>query len=292
MIRNILYMMILCSFFSCGKERDQNFIRVSQVNPRYLEYSDGTPFIPVGPNICWERFETDETKVLQLYEQRFRNLSENGGNYTRIWLSAPFFEVEHKKAGEFDENRVKRIDKLLELATKYGIKIKFCLENFRKLTGYSAPFSSSVAFDKPIYSCDNRGPLSDMDDFFKTQQGKNLYIDRVAFLATRYADNPAIMGWELWNEINSVSFSEGIAGELEWTREMLPVVKSYFPHHLVMQSLGSFDNEKYQEWYTDFSSLSDNEIAQVHRYFGSGSRLGYLSGSYGFFGKSGGRFIA
>ena len=109
MIRNILYMMILCSFFSCGKERDQNFIRVSKVNPCYLEYSDGTPFIPVGPNICWERFETDETKVLQLYEQRFRNLSENGGNYTRIWLSAPFFEIEHKKAGEFDENRVWKI---------------------------------------------------------------------------------------------------------------------------------------------------------------------------------------
>lgn len=65
---------VLYSFFSCGKERDQNFIRVSKVNPCYLEYSDGTPFIPVGPNICWERFETDETKVLQLYEQRFCNL--------------------------------------------------------------------------------------------------------------------------------------------------------------------------------------------------------------------------
>ena len=79
------------------------------------------------------------------------------------------------------------------------------------------------------------------------------------------------MGWELWNEINSVSFSEGIAGELEWTREMLPIVKSYFPHHLVMQSLGSFDNEKYQEWYMDFSSLSNNEIAQVHRYLDPGA---------------------
>ena len=46
-----------------------------------------------------------------------------------------------------------------------------------------------------------------MDDFFKTQQGKDLYIDRVAFLASKYANNPTIMGWELWNEINSVSFS-------------------------------------------------------------------------------------
>ena len=111
MVRNILYMMILYSFFSCGKERDQNFIRVSKVNPCYLEYSDGTPFIPVGPNICWERFETDETKVLQLYEQRFRNLSENGWKLTHDILVEllHFFEVEHKKAGEFDENRAKRI---------------------------------------------------------------------------------------------------------------------------------------------------------------------------------------
>ena len=71
MIRNILYMMILCSFFSCGKERDQNFIRVSKVNPCYLEYSDGTPFIPVGPNICWERFETDETKFYSFMNSVF-----------------------------------------------------------------------------------------------------------------------------------------------------------------------------------------------------------------------------
>lgn len=49
MVRNILYMMILCFFFSCGKERDQNFIRVSKVNPCYLEYSDGTPLYTCRP---------------------------------------------------------------------------------------------------------------------------------------------------------------------------------------------------------------------------------------------------
>ena len=104
-----------------------DFIRVSRENSHYLEKADGTPFIPIGPNICWERFETEEVKILQLYEERFCKLSENGGNYTRIWLSAPFFEVEHLCAGEFDEHIVKRIDKLLEIAQKYGIKIKFCL---------------------------------------------------------------------------------------------------------------------------------------------------------------------
>ena len=251
--------------------KKNDFIRVSRENSHYLEKADGTPFIPIGPNICWERFETEEAKILQLYEERFRKLSENGGNYTRIWLSAPFFEVEHLCAGEFDEHIVKRIDKLLEIAQKYGIKIKFCLENFRKLTGAPAPFSSSVAFEKPIYSVENCGPLANIDDFFNTPKGKKLYLNRVAFLASKYANHPSILGWELWNEMNTVTFSEGIEGDLRWTKEMLPLVKSYFPNHLVMQSLGSFDNKQSQAYYIDFLSLPDNEIAQVHRYLDPGA---------------------
>lgn len=93
MWQKILYTLIIGSVFLSCKEnvKKNDFIRVSRENSHYLEKADGTPFIPIGPNICWERFETEEAKILQLYEERFRKLSENGGNYTRIWLSAPFF---------------------------------------------------------------------------------------------------------------------------------------------------------------------------------------------------------
>lgn len=268
--RILLSVIVVFSFYAC-REGEHNYIRISQENPSYLEYSDGTPYIPIGPNICWERFERDETKVLDIYEQRFKKLSENGGNYTRIWLSAPFFEVEHSQAAVYDEVVAARIDKLLDRASKYGIKIKFCLENFRKLTGSPAPFSTSVPFDKPIYAVDKGGVLTTMDDFFESFEGKDLYIGRIAFLSSRFAKHPAILGWELWNEINSVSYSKGIDGELHWTEEMLPIVKSYFPNHLVMQSLGSFDKETYINMYERFSLLKENEIAQVHRYLDPGA---------------------
>ena len=246
-------------------------VRVSTVNPNYFEYSSGEPYIPIGPNICFERYETDEEKVLQLYDRRFRNLSENRGNYTRIWLSAPFFEVEHTKAFTYDEAVARRIDRILEMAGKYGIKVKFCFENFRKLTGYPAPIFGSVPFEKPIYAVENGGPLETMDDYFNTREGRELFTGKIRYFADRYADHPAVFGWELWNEINAVSVSDPQI-TLRWTVDMLPIVKSAFPNHLVMQSLGSFDSRSYIEgMYRPYMTIPTNEVAQVHRYLDPGA---------------------
>jgi hypothetical protein len=258
--------MIIFPLLSCGGREDSHYIRVSE-HTAYFEYSNGEPFIPIGPNICWERFEKEETAVLDLYEQRFKTLSGYGGNYTRIWLSAPFFEIEHAKAGEYDEQVALRIDKLLESASRYGIKIKFCLENFRKLTGQPAPFSTSVPYDKPIYAAE--GMWQSMDDYFRSETGRELYLNRIRFLAGRYANHPSVFGWELWNEINSVSAGRQVI--YEWTVEMLPAVKALFPNHLVMQSLGSFDRESSRETYKFYMEHPANEVAQVHRYLDPGA---------------------
>lgn len=266
-IHVVVCIFLSLSLFSCKSREGESYIRVSRVNPAYFEYSDGKPFIPVGPNICWERFEKEETAVLDLYEERFRKLSQNGGNYIRIWLSVPFFEVEHVKAGEYDELIANRIDMLLECAGRYGIKVKFCFENFRKLTGYPAPFSTSVPFDKPVYA--GNSALKSMNDYFDTETGKEFFMNRAAFLAGRYAGNISVFGWELWNEINSVSADRQLI--YDWTVEMLPVVKSLFPNHLVMQSLGSFDKESSKEMYESYMIIPANEVAQVHRYLDPGA---------------------
>ena len=266
-----LIIIALWCTLSCNNETKTDFVRVSAVNPNYFAYSSGKPYIPIGLNICFERYETEEGKVLQLYEQRFRNLSENGGNYARIWLSAPFFEVEHTKTFTYDETVTRRIDRILDMAEKYGIKIKFCFEHFRKLTGSPAPYFGSVPFDKPIYAVENGGSLRTMDDYFNTREGRELFIRKIRYFAARYAGHPAVFGWELWNEINAVSVSDPQIIR-NWTVEMLPIVKSAFPNHLVMQSLGSFDNKRYIEgMYRPYMTMPTNEVAQVHRYLDPGA---------------------
>ena len=63
-------------------------------------------------------------------ETWFKKLSANGGNFARIWLSNPFFDVEHARSGQFDRERAKRIDALLALARKYGIRLNSAQSTF------------------------------------------------------------------------------------------------------------------------------------------------------------------
>ena len=256
---------------------NSQFVRVSKSNSNYLELTNGKLFIPVGINICWPRFVTNEDSVMQKMEHYLSELGKNGGNFTRIWLSAPVFEVERQKAGEYDEKIAQRIDRLISIARKKGIRIKFCFENFRQLTNLPAAFSGSVPFEKPIYDKTRGGSLSSVQDFFTTADGKKLYLKRVEFFAKRYANEPVVFGWELWNEINSVRVEKQLL--FNWTNEMLGEVKLRFPNQLVMQSLGSFDSEPATEMYRNYSSMKGNEIAQVHRYLDQGAKLEISKGA-------------
>ncbi|GAB2767326.1 hypothetical protein GCM10027275_07050 [Rhabdobacter roseus] len=272
---HLLHLLIaLLSFYPwlAGDKNQQGqnagFVKVSSQDSRYLAFENDSVFIPVGPNICFPRSELNTQGIRDYYERYFQKLSQNGGNYTRIWLSAPHFEVEPDRPGVYDTGLAERTDALVALAAKYGIRIKFCLEHFRKLTNAPARFAGSVAFDRPPYA----SQVPTMESFFESKKGKDLYLNRVEFLAHRYAENPVVMGWELWNEINAVPLQDP-QRLLNWTKEMLPRVKAKFPRQLLMQSMGSMDNPSSLELYRTYVQLPDNDIAQVHRYLDEGAAL-------------------
>ena len=54
---------------------------------------------------------------------------------------------------------------------------------------------------------------------------------------------------------------------------MLKEVKKRFPENLVMQSLGSFDDETVRPVYKRMMLLPGNEVAQVHRYLDLGADM-------------------
>ena len=102
---------------TCALAADTAFVRVSPRDARYLELGNGTPYVPIGLNMVHpDAREGDEAAGLQCMDRWFDLLSKNGGNYTRIWLSSGFFDVEHERSGVYDEAQAKRIDALLALA--------------------------------------------------------------------------------------------------------------------------------------------------------------------------------
>jgi len=247
-------------------EKKDNFVQVSPLNSHYLQYDDGSPYIPVGQNICWSRTTVDPDKALAQYKAYFDKFADNGGNLVRIWLSAPLFEIEQVAPHVYSSaKRDLLIDQVLKLASERGIKIKFCLENFRVLLNRPAPFEGSVPFDKPIYHVKNGGELNNTGEYLTTKAGLDLYIGKMKYFSRKFAANPTIFGWELWNEFNCIDAPDNTT-RLEWTEKMLAEAKKCFPDQLVMQTLGSFDSASQRSNYLQFSSLSGNEIAQVHRY--------------------------
>ena len=284
MMNRLSFVASLCLLGLCGASEaavgssSQPFVRVSPRDARYFELSDGTPYIPIGLNMIAPPGR-DEKQALATMEDWMRQLSAHGGNYIRLWLSNPFFDVEHAKSGVYDEDKAKRIDAVLALARKYNIRVKMTLEHFRHLGDGRQTWAG-----KPIHRVSQGGPAKDIADFFANPASRGQFKKKLDWYARRYGDDPIIFAWELWNEFDAVQdmwrpeqWREGGLA-LDWTRVMLDALHQRFPKNLCVQSLGSFDTAPKTETYRTFCLMPNNDLAQVHRYLDLGASLEICKG--------------
>ncbi len=236
------------------------FVRVSPRDPRYFELSDGKPYIPIGLNMI----APPGREGLAGMDAWMQELQKNGGNYIRVWLSNPFFDVEHERSGEYDEAKAKLIEEMLGMAARHGIRVKMCLEHFRHLGGGRQSWAG-----KPLHSLANGGTATNMADFFDGSASREQFKKKLQWFASRFGDNPTVFGWELWNEINAVQGGDYLA----WTEVMLPELHRLFPRNLAMQSLGSYDGDYARAAYRRLATMPGNDVAQVHRYLDLGAKF-------------------
>jgi hypothetical protein len=281
MTRIYLLPLAVLFLFACNRETgkkslpprgSKGYIGVSQADHRYFSYSDGTPYIPVGINMINPSFRNHgnpDSAFIEI-EGWMKNLSENGGNYVRIWLSESFWDMEDQKAGEYNADRINRIDRFFSLARKYGLRVKVTMEHFRSVTLAENNQSWAAKF---VYHTSKGGPLDSIRQYITTPAGHKLFLDKADFYRKHFGNDTLIFGWELWNEMNAM---HGPQDSLffEWNRKMLGEVKGRFPENLVMQSFGSFDNDDVRPSYKEMIMLGNNQVAQVHRYLDPGAPLG------------------
>jgi len=241
----------------------QSFVRVSPRDARYFELTNGRPFVPVGLNMIAPSGGNEEQALARM-EQWIRSLSENRGNYIRLWLSNNFFDVEHERSGQYDAEKAKRIDAVLEMARRHNVRVKMTIEHFRHFFGQTQSWAA-----KPLHHVSQGGPAEDVNDFFQGQKSREQFKKKLRWYADRYGSDPAIFAWELWNEMDTVKGK----GYMEWTEEMLAELKKLFPKNMVTQSLGSFDNDSKRPRYQRLCLMADNDFANVHRYLDLGASL-------------------
>ncbi|MDO8538868.1 MAG: cellulase family glycosylhydrolase [Opitutaceae bacterium] len=242
------------------------FVRVSPRDSRYFELTDGRPFVPIGLNVIAPPVP-EEAEGLARMDEWMQHLAANGGNFIRVWLSSPFWDVEHERSGTYDETKARRTDALLQLAQKHGLKVKLTLEHFREMNENPRQRWAN----KPIHLRANGGPAEGMADFFGGETSRAQFRQKLAWFAARYREHPEIFGWELWNEVNAVTTKPEYF--MPWTQLMLAELRRLMPHHLAMQSLGSYDRAAARMLYREHSLMPGNDVAQVHRYLDLGASL-------------------
>ena len=267
-----LLLLLALSVIASAAGPDDAYVRVSPRDHRYLELTDGSPYIPIGLNMIAPGNTRDgEDAALRGFEEWISSLAANGGNYIRVWLSSPFWDVEHEKSGVYDAEKAKRIDRMLDLCRKYHVRVKLTMEHFRSIGGGRQAWA-----DKPLHNVTNGGPAQSMADFFDGEASRTQFKRKIAWYRDRYGDQPIVYGWELWNEVNAVT---GKGDILAWSQLMLGALHQAFPRNMAMQSMGSFDDARWRElFYRQNSTMPGNDIAQVHRYLDLGARLDICHG--------------
>jgi hypothetical protein len=198
-------------------------IRVDPQAPSHFAFDDGTPFIPVGLNICWAA--TD--RPLEDYRRWFTRLAENGGNFARLWMASWSFGIEWKDTGLGQyEQRMERaalLDAIFELAESLGIRLMLCLLNH----GAFSLKADTEWKDNP-YNHANGGPLDSPEQFVTDERALALFERRVRYVAARWAHSPALHSWEWWNEATWTPIpAESLR---RWFTRMDAVIARYDPY--------------------------------------------------------------
>lgn len=69
--------------FVCMPSTNHGFLRVSRADPRWLEFSDGQPFFPIGQNLAF--IGSQQHITVTRAEEVFGRLAAHGANYLRLW---------------------------------------------------------------------------------------------------------------------------------------------------------------------------------------------------------------
>lgn len=249
--------------FEVGKVPAHLRIGIDPDYPAYFAFEDGSPYVPIGLNVAWST-----GSALGDYRSWFRKLAANGGNFARIWMASWSFGLEWKDTGlgnySARMDRAANLDRVLEMAEEYGIRVMLCLVNHGAFTERT----DSEWKDNP-YNKANGGPLEEPGQFVTNDMARELFARRVRYIAARWSHSPALHSWEWWNEVTWTPIDDDDL--LPWIHEMNRVFDRHDPYRRLCTSSWARRGPA-GAW-----AMHELDFAQQHDYTGSDLNLHYAS---------------
>jgi hypothetical protein len=159
----------------------QGPLRVAPFNRRLLAFADGTPFIPIGPNLAWA-----EAPTAIAFARWFRLLADQGCTHTRIWMCSWGLGLESAEPDRYRLDRAHELDGVLAEARAAGLRLTLVLDNHTDVTeGEPFPYGEGLeARQKAFFAVP------------PTAQWQR----RIRYCLARWGADDTIAMWELMNE--------------------------------------------------------------------------------------------
>lgn len=239
------------------------YVRRDPADPSALVRTTGGRYVPFGFNVCWSGAGgTTE------FERWFQHLADNGLDWTRVWMTHFNGTALEWKAGEdggtycglgcYNLKAGWRLDRILDLAESRGIAVQVVLQQHSQFE--TGKWSS---WDQNPWNANNGGPLEHSADFFTRPDVIALFDRKIRYIVARWADSPAVLAWELFNELELIDGIKMDAAHA-WSRERADLIRAMDPYgHLVTTSYAMPGVEGVnQDW-----GFEGYAITQAHTYF-------------------------
>jgi hypothetical protein len=220
------------SWVVSGFPTSPGFVSVDPANTNKFITSNGRRHFPLGNDVAWW---TNNTQLGGI-------IAKLGGaheNWSRIWMMHFYdsLNLEWPKVGalgNFSLSVAQKWDAIVSAAEQNGVAFQMTLQHHGQ---YSTTVDPNWT-DNP-YNTANGGFLSNATNFFTDATAKALTKKKYRYIVARWGCSPAIMAWELFNE---VQFSDAAqngqwSNVAAWHDEMAQFIRSQDHYqHLVTTS--------------------------------------------------------
>lgn len=246
--------------FTADPTKNHGNIRISPRNHQYFEFSDGTPYYPIGANVCW-----GNERGTFSYDDWLPAYGNVGANYLRLWLGPSWTTFGLEQKGKPEEGRgfelidlanAWRLDEVLTKARENGMDAMLSIDSFNSLRAHG-PYP---AWDDSALNKDNGGPLRIWTDFWTNSRVEAWYKAKLRYLVARYSGFSNVFSWEFWNEVD---LTEDYSADVvqAWHQRMGDALRSLDPyHHLITTSLADPMGNR------NLDLLPELDYAQTHTY--------------------------
>jgi hypothetical protein len=214
-------------------------VAIARARPGRFVFPDGQRCIPIGTNLAWA-----PEGGPAWYSQAFEQFGREHLNWMRIWmcswggLNLDWREkgVRSPEVGRLDLAVAARWDKLVDDADRSGVYLQVVLQHHGQ---YSSEVNPNWD-DNPWNAKNPGGFLKSPGDFFVSEKARQLTKQKYRYIVARWGYSPAVLAWELFNEVHWVDayrLQHHEAAVAAWHDEMAAYLRSIDVYrHLVTTS--------------------------------------------------------